>query len=138
MASERSVVYFGPGRSVPSAAVTRFAQTRGLQLEQAESAEEVGAMLNRTFPACLVLDGRQDPSRILDLCRVMKRDAFTAIVPIVIQVPGEGKELSADALEAGADEVLGEDISQREQGLRLELLLRRAERDVSVHPTTRL
>jgi GGDEF domain-containing protein len=138
MASERSIVYYGPGRPGPSPAVSGFARDWGLQVDEATSTEEVSAALNRTFPACLVLDARSQPAPVLDLCRAMKKDAFTAIVPVVIQVTGEGRELSADALEAGADEVMTDAFSEREARLRLELMLRRAERDVSVHPTTRL
>jgi diguanylate cyclase (GGDEF)-like protein len=138
MASEKSIIYYGPGRPYPSAPVSGFARERGLSLELAESADEVAAMLNRSFPACLVLDASAESARVLDLCRMMKADAFTAIVPVVVQVAGEGKDSSADALEAGADEVMGDLVSDREKRLRLELLLRRAERDVSVHPTTRL
>ena len=138
MTLERSIVYFGPGRAAPSKSVSVFARDRGLQLHEVDSAEEIGALLNRSFPACVVLDARADAGRVLDLCRSMKADAFIAIVPVVVQVPGEGTQLSADALEAGADEVVGEATSDREKQLRLELLLRRAERDVSVHPTTLL
>ncbi len=138
MASERSIVYFGPGRSAPSAAVTGFDKDHGLQVFQAKSAGEVSAMLNRSFPGCVVMDAAEDSAGVLELCRVIKGDAFTAIVPVVIKVPRNGKSLSADALEAGADEVVAEETSDREKRLRLELLLRRAERDVSVHPTTRL
>ena len=138
MSSERSIVYYGPGRPAPSPAVSAFAREWGLQVELAGSTADVSAVLNRTFPACLVLDGRSQPDAVLDLCRAMKGDAFTSIVPVAIQVAGKGKELSADALEAGADEVMTEAISEREARLRLELMLRRAERDVSVHPTTRL
>ena len=50
---------------------------------------------------------------------------------------GDGA-LAAAALEAGADEVLTDGLPHRESNLRLALALRRAERDVSVHPTTRL
>jgi diguanylate cyclase (GGDEF)-like protein len=138
MPAEKSIIYYGPGRPFPSAPVSGFARERGLTLELAESADEVSAMLNRSFPACLVLDASADAKRVLDLCRIMKADAFTAIVPVVVQVAGEGKDSSAEALEAGADEVMGDLVSDREKRLRLELLLRRAERDVSVHPTTRL
>lgn len=138
MASEKSIIYYGPGRPIPSASVSGFARERGLALYQTDSADEVSALLNRSFPACLVLDASYDAARVLELCRRMKADAFTAIVPVVVQVAGEGKESSADALEAGADEVMGDLVSDREKRLRLELLLRRAERDVSVHPTTRL
>src|SRR5688572_30710346 len=106
MASEKSIIYYGPGRPVPSTPVSGFAKERGLSLELAESAEEVSAMLNRSFPACLVLDASADAARVLDLCRMMKADAFTAIVPVVVQVAGEGKDSSAEALEAGADEVM--------------------------------
>ena len=138
MASERSIVYYGPGRSAPSDSVARFARDRELVLFQVKSAEEVSSMLNRSFPGCVVLDAGQDPAGVLELCRSIKGDAFTAIVPVVIKVPGNRKSLSADALEAGADEVVAEETSDREKRLRLELLLRRAERDVSVHPPTRL
>jgi diguanylate cyclase (GGDEF)-like protein len=138
MASEKSIIYYGPGRPIPSASVSGFARERGLTLLQASSGEEVSAMLNRSFPACLVLDATDAAGSVLALCRAMKADAFTAIVPVVIQVAGEGKDTSADALEAGADEVMPDLVSDREKRLRLELLLRRAERDVSVHPTTRL
>src|SRR5690606_21254286 len=41
-------------------------------------------------------------------------------------------------LEAGADEVLSPAMPEQEQLLRLRMSLRRADRDVSVHPTTRL
>ena len=115
-----------------------FARDRGFQLHQVGSADEVSSLLNRSFPACVVLDAREDDAQVLDLCRSMKVDAFTAIVPVVVQVPTDGGQLSADALEAGADEVVGEETSDRETRLRLDLLMRRAERDVSVHPTTRL
>ena len=138
MRSERSIVYFEPGRSAPSESVVGFARDRGFQLHQVGSADEVSSLLNRSFPACVVLDARADDAQVLDLCRSMKVDAFTAIVPVVVQVPADGGQLSANALEAGADEVVGEETSDRETRLRLDLLLRRAERDVSVHPTTRL
>ena len=138
MRPERSIVYFEPSGSAPSDPIAGFARDRGFQLHCSSSGAEVGILLSRSFPACVVLDARTDPVRVLELCRSIKDDAFTAIVPVVVQVPGEGKQLSADALEAGADEVVGEANPDREKRLRLELLLRRAERDVSVHPTTRL
>src|SRR5262245_51613727 len=137
MPAEKSIIYYGPGRPV-SASVFGFARERGLTVLQAQSADEVSAMLNRSFPACLVLDLSDASGSVLELCRTMKSDAFTAIVPVVVQVAGEGKEASAEALEAGAAEVMSDLVSDREKRLRLDLLLRRAERDVSVHPTTRL
>ena len=137
MRPERSIIYFEPSGSAPSDPIAGFARDRGFQLYCASSGAEVGALLNRSFPACVVLDARTDPVSVLELCRSIKADEFFAIVPVVVQVSGEGEQLS-DALEAGADEVVGEANPDREKRLRLELLLRRADRDVSVHPTTRL
>jgi diguanylate cyclase (GGDEF)-like protein len=59
----------------------------------------------------------------------------------VILVSNDGKgigELPAAGLQAGADEVVSDLVSEEERSLRLELVLRRAARDVNVHPTTRL
>jgi GGDEF domain-containing protein len=100
--------------------------------------EGVRALMNRTFPACLVLDVAHGSAEVLGLCRDLKSDSFTGIVPIVVIVPPEERDLGADALQAGADEVLEDGIPEREWSLRMQLVLRRADRDVSVHPTTRL
>lgn len=138
MASVTTIVYFGPGRDEPPDLIARFADQRGLRVLTVPASEEVSALINRSFPACTILDASGDPGVVLDLCRFTKQDAFTAIVPMVILVPGEGREMSADALAAGADEVIAEADSDREKLLRLELVLRRAARDVNVHPSTRL
>ena len=40
----------------------------GSPLHQARSEEQVNSALNRSFPACLVLDARAEPARVLELC----------------------------------------------------------------------
>jgi len=94
--------------------------------------------VSRAYPAAVVLDGSEPSSAALELCRQMKAEPFTAVVPVIVYVNGDGPDIAADALEAGADEVLTQRLSKRETELRLLLALRRAQRDVSVHPTTRL
>jgi GGDEF domain-containing protein len=74
----------------------------------------------------------------VQLATSLKRDPFTGIVPIVVLLSGDEDQRSSDFLEAGADEVVGSGLSHRERKLRLEQVLKRADRDVSVHPTTRL
>ncbi|HSR42877.1 MAG TPA: diguanylate cyclase [Longimicrobiales bacterium] len=138
MTSERNLVYFGPGLTAPPELISRFSEDHSLRLVNATSADEVQSLLNRAFPACLVLDAAAHPEQALDVCAMLKKDAFTAIVPAVILAPGEGGTLAADALTVGADEVVTDPVPEREKRLRLELVLRRAARDVSVHPTTRL
>jgi diguanylate cyclase (GGDEF)-like protein len=96
------------------------------------------ALVNRTFPAAMILDAEGEAESTLELCREFKGDSFTAIVPLVVLAPGSGADLGAQALAAGADEVITDEISEHEHDLRMELVLRRAARDVAVHPTTRL
>jgi GGDEF domain-containing protein len=73
----------------------------------------------------------------VDIVRVLKEDSFTSIVPLmVLLMPGD--DGVSDLLAAGADEVVHDGTPEREKQLRLGLVLRRADRDVSVHPTMRL
>ncbi len=141
MAPGNTLVYFAPGRRQPPVLIQRFGEAHGLDLILAESREEVLALLNRSFPACLVIDASIKPDLALELCATIKADAFTSIVPTVLLVsdrPEGVGELPATGLQAGADEVVSDLVSEEERSLRLELVLRRASRDVNVHPTTRL
>ncbi|MSR21273.1 MAG: GGDEF domain-containing protein [Gemmatimonadetes bacterium] len=136
MASDKTVLYFGPRRKRPSALVTRFARENGLEVVTVSGADEVRAMLNRSCPGCVILDG--DPTGMAELARGLKQDAFTGIVPLIVVLPKSDAGAAADMLAAGADEVVSDGLPEREYSLRLDQALRRADRDVSVHPTTRL
>ncbi len=138
MAADQSLLYFDARLNEPPDLLVAFAQDRGLDLAPVYSAEELTQRTNRGFPACLVLDAREDPGRVLETCVQMKADPFTAIVPVAVLVPDAPPDLPTRGLESGADEVLREGASDHEKILRLDLLMRRAARDVSVHPTTRL
>ncbi len=138
MTSERTVLYFGPGHPDPSPLIARFGVEHGLVVLPVLDPDDVRALLNRTFPRCLVVNTGSDPDTVLDLVRGLKQDAFTGIVPLVALVPGGETSLAAECLAAGADEVIHEGLPEREKELRLDQVLNRADRDVSVHPTTRL
>lgn len=138
MPADRTLLYFDGGLDQPSSLLQRFAREQGLVLIPVATGEELLTRTNRSFPACLVLDAGPNPDEALELCSRLKHDPFTSIVPVAVMVPGHPPGLPARGLEAGADEVLREGVSDRERLLRLDLLLRRAARDVSVHPTTRL
>lgn len=141
MASANTLVYFAAGKRTVPGLIRRFGDAHGLELIQVDGREEVLALLNRSFPACLVLDASEEPEASLELCSTIKADAFTAIVPTIVLVQDGANDvgrLPAAGLQAGADEVVSDLVSEEERSLRLELLLRRATRDVNVHPTTRL
>jgi GGDEF domain-containing protein len=138
MASDKTILYLGPRRNAPSALVTRFARESGLEVIEVGSTEEVRALLNRSYPGCVILEVDSDHARIASLAQNLKQDAFTGIVPLIVMLPKSDPGMAADMLAAGADEVVSENLPEREYLLRLDQVLRRADRDVSVHPTTRL
>lgn len=119
-------------------AVREFAERHQHEVIELGKVPDVIARVTRAYPAAIILDGSEPSDAALGLCRQIKAEPFTAVVPVVMYVTGGTPETAAAALEAGADEVLTSLVSERESDLRLELALRRAERDVSVHPTTRL
>ncbi len=138
MTSEKTILYFGPGRPDPTPLITRFGEQHELVVMPVSEPDEVRALLNRSFPKCVVVNTGTDAAAVLDLVRGLKQDAFTGIVPVVAMIPPAEPELAAECLAAGADEVIHEGLPEREKRLRLDQVLNRADRDVSVHPTTRL
>ena len=68
----------------------------------------------------------------------LKSDAFTAIVPVTVLAGAHHPDHVQAWFEAGADEVITGLFSPAEQRARVEAMLVRTERDVSVHPSTRL
>jgi GGDEF domain-containing protein len=138
MATEKTVLYYGPGRTGPSSLVSQFGERNALGVTAVGHSDDVRALLNRSFPACVVLETGPESPEVVELCRSIKHDAFTAIVPLVVVLPPDQEELAANFLAAGADEVVRDEVPDREKTLRMEQVLKRADRDVSVHPTTRL
>jgi len=138
MAAEQSLLYFDGNECCPPSLLQSFAREQGLELSPVHSVAELMEPTNRGFPACLVLSTEGDSSAVLEICQRMKSDPFTAIVPFGLLVPDAAAGLPTEGLQSGAEEVIREDASDRDKVLGLDLLMRRAARDVSVHPTTRL
>ena len=137
MGFQTVIVYHSTSGREPPNTLRTLALDLGLTVSSISDANEVMALVNRTLPRAIVLDG-SSTSSVIDLCRKLKSDAFSAIVPVVMITPIGAQHVGLAALEAGADEVLSEDMLEREQFLRFQVTLNRADRDVSVHPTTRL
>ncbi|MGH7480649.1 MAG: diguanylate cyclase domain-containing protein, partial [Longimicrobiales bacterium] len=134
----QSVLIFHSPEDLPvPSAIATLAAERGLRIEEHSARDSVLAAVNRSYPACVAVDLDVE-RRGIELCRSLKSDSFTAIVPVVFWSGGGAETLLLEALEAGADEVLLEGMNARETALRFRRAIERASRDVSVHPTTRL
>lgn len=101
-------------------------------------AREVLAMVNRSHPSLVVLDGDGEIEEICELIATLRSDPFSAIVPVIVWQERADEDVIDRILEAGADDFLKQNMDEREKLLRLTTVVQRAERDVGVHPTTRL
>ncbi|HEX6925461.1 MAG TPA: diguanylate cyclase [Longimicrobiaceae bacterium] len=130
-------MFHSPRGAQPPAAVQAVARERGLHVVAHRDGAGMLSLVNQSFPVLIVLDG-SDGAGSIALCETLKSDPFTAIIPVAFMLAQEDREYALRALESGADEVLRPAMEDREQLLRLRRALDRADRDVSVHPSTRL
>ena len=136
MGYQTVIVYHSPSGREPPNTLRTVATELGVAVANIIDSAEVMALVNRTLPRAIVLDGTAQDA-ITKLTRRLKSDAFSAIVPVIVLTPTDGDNV-VRALEAGADEVLTDAMPERERQLRIMVTLNQADRDVSVHPTTRL
>src|SRR5918998_1244485 len=88
-------------------------------------------------PRMVIFDALSSLDHAAEACRRLKADSFTGVIPAVILVPDDVAVLQR-AFAVGADEVLSARTSPSEIAARLDALVRRADRDLYVHPSTRL
>ncbi len=135
--NEQTAVLLTNGQAAPAWLVAWW-ESADLALYEVADPADVLPLALRSRPRSIALDARgteEWQAAALAACRRLKRDSYTAIVPVVMLVPGER---FGDAFAAGADEVLRADVDDIEAAARLASLLRRSDRDTDVHPSTRL
>lgn len=130
-----TVLFFSAARSAVPPLVTEWAAEQGFALAEFSDPAVLEALILRGHPSVLFVDGDSDGSGTLALVDRLKRDPFTAIVPVTVLL---ASEQVTPWIAAGADEVVGGRMSAAEQAARVRATYQRAERDLSVHPSTRL
>jgi GGDEF domain-containing protein len=137
VASSQAIVLTADAGPLPDG-VTRWCAALEAQLVRTARGDEVVATSLRSRPRLVVLDARGTSNgSALEVLRRLKSDAFTAVVPTVVVVGAEAGAVER-AFTAGADEVLSAGCADGEATVRLDAMLRRSDRDVHVHPSTRL
>lgn len=124
------------GETLPAAVLAWLARER-MGMLRVRTGDELLAVALRSRPRLVVFDARGEgrTSELWSACARLKADSFTGIVPVLMLIDADAFEL---ALQSGADEILRPGVSDTELAQRLQLLLRRSDRDVNVHPSTRL
>ncbi|GAC1481259.1 MAG: GGDEF domain-containing protein [Gemmatimonadaceae bacterium] len=136
MPSLTALVFAPDARPLP-APIAAWLAAASFRAVEVRTAAELMAHALRGRPSAVVFDARDNASVAESACRRLKADSYTGVVPAVFIV-GEPAAATADAFAASADEVLREPIEDDECAARLNAMMRRSERDVRVHPSTRL
>jgi GGDEF domain-containing protein len=133
-----TILFYSPDGCPVPALVRQWAAANTFPLLVFSRPDEVEAIVLRGHPCMLFVDGNGVRNEGVGLVRRLKSDAFTAIVPVTALAGDHHPEQVQAWFSAGADEVISSLFSPAEQRSRLDAMLVRTERDVSVHPSTRL
>jgi diguanylate cyclase (GGDEF)-like protein len=133
----QTAMVFSPGGAQVPDVVAAWLKSRGIAAVHVSDSDDLMARALRGRPRLVVFDARADAEASATACGRMKRDSFTGIVPALFLCGKSTAALKA-AFGSGADEVLSDSTARDEAEVRMEVLLRRSDRDVFVHPSTRL
>lgn len=132
-----SAILFSPDDAPSPAVLTEWLGRQADAVLTISDIDELMEISLRGRPRVVAFDARSNPEAVNAACRRLKRDSYTGVIPTVI-LCGEGAACFAAAFDAGADEVVLENLAKPETIIRLDALLRRSDRDLVVHPSTRL
>jgi diguanylate cyclase (GGDEF)-like protein len=99
--------------------------------------ETLMAVALRSRPRVVVFDSRSRGDEVREALRRLKSDSYTGVVPSVV-VAGAEQDSFETGFGSGGDEVIQADGDAVETIIRLNAMLRRSDRDLFVHPSTRL
>lgn len=130
------MLYRPEGADLP-ADVTGWLSQQSVTLTSMTLADELMAMALRSRPRFVLFDARVASAAALEACARLKKDSYTGVVPAAVLCAEDASAL-ASAYAAGADEVIPADLRGDAVRLRMDSFLRRSDRDLGVHPSTRL
>ena len=138
MRARPTVLYYSPAEHPATDLLKAWLDGRELPLIHLRDRASVETTARRRLPVLIVIDSDAAGAEAITLCRNLKSDSYTAIVPLALLSGRHAAETVRQWFEAGADEVITPVFEPAEQRSRLEALLQRTERTVGVHPSTRL
>ncbi|HKI93729.1 MAG TPA: diguanylate cyclase [Gemmatimonadales bacterium] len=137
MRTRPTVLYFAPAERPAPDLISKWASGNGFQLVHYATRDHIEMAAQRSLPALIVV-AAESGAEGQTLCRDLKRDPYTGIIPVAVFTNQHAADHSGVWFEAGADEVITPIFEPAEQRNRLDVLLKRMQTSVSVHPSTRL
>lgn len=135
--AKTSAILFSPNDLAPPEMVQRWLTGLGIPLLRVGDSETLMGIALRSRPRVVVFDAREAAADVHEVLRQLKSDSYTGVVPAAL-VSRDDRAAFDAGFQAGADEVIREHLDPADVTIRLEALLRRSDRDLYVHPSTRL
>jgi GGDEF domain-containing protein len=132
-----SAILFSPDDATPPPALTEWLARQADVVLSISDIDELMSLSLRGRPRLVAFDARTGPEVVHTACRRLKADSYTGVIPVVI-LSDDADDAFARAFASGADEVVREHGDRPEMLTRLDAMLRRSDRDLVVHPSTRL
>jgi diguanylate cyclase (GGDEF)-like protein len=132
-----NAVVFAPRKAELPRAIGDWLTSLHLQTVEVTTADALMAVALRGRPRVVAFDARERGTLSWEALDRLKTDSYTGVVPCVALV-GDSLDDFKAAFAAGADEVVRPSDAPEETLTRLAAMLRRSDRDLTVHPSTRL
>ncbi len=135
--AKTSAIVYSPDDTAPPEVVQRWLAALEVPIVTVRDADSLMGVALRSRPRVVVFDTRRRPESVLEALRRVKSDSYTGVVPAVVISSDDPASFDA-GFRAGADEVVRDTGDSSEVAIRLAAMLRRSDRDLYVHPSTRL
>jgi GGDEF domain-containing protein len=132
-----NAIVFSPTDTLLPGSLSHWLASLGVPTLRVGDPDELVGIVLRGRPRLVIIEARHDSEMALGTLRRLKVDSYTAVVPTVVVVPNDGVAFGV-AFDAGADEVIRAELDEAETSIRMDAVLRRSDRDLYVHPSTRL
>lgn len=135
--SAPATILYTPDRAALPANIQAWVERQRSPWFAVDSADELMSIALRGRPRLVVFDARTNSAESLAACARLKNDSYTCVVPAIV-LAHDGPGAVSAAFDAAADEVLPNGMESAHAVRRLDSLLARSDRDLGVHPSTRL
>lgn len=135
--AKTSAIWYSPEDIDPPDVVQRWLTSLAVPIINVRQPDALMGVSLRSRPRVIIFDARKGEAGVLAALRRVKGDSYTGVVPAVVVSRDEPASFEA-GFRAGGDEVVREHGDAAEIKIRLDAMLRRSDRDLYVHPSTRL
>ena len=116
----------------------RFYNSNQISLHYFNSFEQLVTICQRFPVDAILIGGRSDFLREIELVQAIKQNVFLSIIPVILHHPNPETSIVVAAYENGAEDFLYGEWKDKLVRVRIKRVIERSRRDLAVNPSTRL